>query len=773
MEVDDLDATKNVNETILRRGPELLNQLPTITEIPDIIKNLGNASLHEIEDIPDYESNSIDEAKRRRVAGVKVTLPSGKECFISGQMVHTEEGEIFVPGQTIANEFGDEYAPGITINVDNKPTLLSGLIMGEEQRDPMFLPSQSTITADGQLTFASAPEERPPPQPENQRKLKRKIKKKEEENIQKIKEEEEDENIIEDNFEGVQFIIIDTNNSTLEDFSESDEKSIETSSVELNNSEMEELDIEAISLKQEQQRLELEKLKLILLDDGMDGIIASLEDKKAQLNKKLEELRKLNMNAENNLVTYVTEDDALEIASKISEDQDIIIRISDIMLTMTRRAATFRDKNSVRTDNINNSYISANTTESDDKFNACSNKLKILFKTAIVAANDVFKNRPKDQLMALSAIGDILVDALKIDCRLLREFITLMNTQFERNEICNTAFKQLTQIVEDTKVATLSMLTNNNLSSTDILEYIAKILESENIMNISFAKLIKVKPEIIKLLRENINYQLQNVQTDEDAVNILQNAIVKSTKTWMDKELEKMKDKSKESTFMAYTEEAASFAKALDFEEVVKNLSDTKLSLNFDNQATTDMLKRIILIKQLAERDYSLKTAITRIKKNPECAKSDPRIRQLIRESAVLTSDLSTIKNSRDIPLQLMKKQNVLAIEDFLLKKSKFDYPVLISRGSLQAVIPKDAARGVLAGRVPYILIDESGVTNFKPMHMISAVHVNRNRERRIDDYLSGVRERSSDRDDARTYLQAKSNVRRLKKMFNNRRQVA
>ncbi|KAJ8950938.1 hypothetical protein NQ318_008377 [Aromia moschata] len=105
-----------------------------------------------------------------------------------------------------------------------------------------------------------------------------------------------------------------------------------------------------------------------------------------------------------------------------------------------------------------------------------------------------------------------------------------------------------------------------------------------------------------------------------------------------------------------------------------------------------------------------------------------------------------------------MKSQNLLAIEDFLLRKSKFDCPVLITRGNLQAVVPKDAARGVLAGRVPYVLIDESGVTNFKPMHMMAAVQVNRNRERRIDDYLSGIRERSSDRDDSRTYLQAKSN---------------
>lgn len=754
MEVDDLDATKNVNETILRGGPELLSKLPTITEIPDIIRSLGNASLHEIEDVSENNEIQDDEIKRRRVSGVKVTLPSGKECFVSGQMVHTEEGEIFVPGQTINNEYGDEYAPGITINVDNKPTLLSGLIMGEEERDPMFLPSQSTITADGQLTFASVPEERPPPQPETQRKLKRKLNKKDSQINQEkhplIQEEEEE-------------------------YQEADDKSAETSSIELNNSEMEELDIEAIGLKQEQQRLELEKLKLILMDDGMDEIISNLEDKKAQLNKKLEELRKLNMNAENNLVTYVNENDAMEIASKISEDKDTIIRISDILLTMTRRVATFRDKNNIRGANINNSCISANATEMDFEFNACSNKLKVLFKSALVAANDVYKNRPKDQMLALNAIGEILRDALKADEKLLGEFINAMKTQFERNEICTAAFKQLTYIPEDTKITALNMIGSQNSTLPDILEFMSKILESDCIMNISFAKILKANSEVIVLLKEHVNRQLHNASTDEDAVNILQHCIVKTTKDWTEKKVENMKEETKHSNLTEFILEAISFAKALDLEETAENLQTLKFPLkyNYLHENTSDMLKRMILIKQLAERDYSLKTAIVRIKKNPECAKSDPRIHQLIRESAILISNLSTIRNSRDIPLQLMKSQNLLAIENFLLKKAKFDYPVLIARGNLQAVIPKDSARGVLAGRVPYVLIDESGVTNFKPMHMMSAMQVNRNRERRIDNYLSGVREHSSERDDTRSYLQAKSNVRRLKKMFNNHRQVA
>nr|XP_023022832.1 uncharacterized protein LOC111511059 [Leptinotarsa decemlineata] len=729
MEVDDLNATKNVNETILSRGPEMLNQLPTLTEIPDLIKNMGTACLHEIEDIPANENDTA-----RKVSGVKVKLPSGKECFVSGQMVLTEEGEVFVPGQTIQSEFGDEYIPGITTNVGSQPTLIGGLILGEDQRDPMFLPSQSAITADGQLTFATTPEERPPPQDESERKLKR--------NKKPVVEED-----ILENFE---IIVIEED---LSDQSESDEKSTDESSIDLNNSEIEELDMEAIRLKQEQHRLDMEKLKQQLVDD-MDDVIASLEDKKAQLKKKLEELRQQHMENQNNLVTYVNEKDALEIASKMSEDKDTINRLVDILLTMTRRASTLRDKNRVRSNNINSSYLSTNATDSEIKLHSSSNKLKILFKTALVAANDVFKNRPKDQVLALTAIGDILTQPLKNDIKLLLEFVSLMKTQFDRDEVCNMAFKQLSKIIEDTKVATLNNILDKQMSTQDILENISKILGQESVMNVAFTKIAKINPETTNPLLDTLKTLIEEVKTDEDAVKALQRAIVAAVESMMDKTLKKL---MKSNGFRELKEETLSFAKALGLDDVVDDLSkptDGSLLL----EETNNMLKRMTLIRHLAERDYSLKTAITRIKKNPECAKSDPRIRQLIRESAVLISDQAPLLTSRSIPLQLMKKQNLLAIEDFLVKRTDIDFPVLISRGSLQAVIPKDASRGVLAGRVPYVLIDESGVTNFRPMHMMTAIHVNKNREKRIDDYLGVGRSNSVEKDDTATFLKAKNN---------------
>jgi len=147
MEVDDMEKTRNVNQKLLNGGDEVLNQLPTMLEIPQVIKNLESGEMEEM----------------LQVSGARVNIPEGRSCFVPGQLVKTDENEIFVPGQTVENEDGSsEYTPGITALVDGQPTLIPGLVMGEEETQPMFLPGESTITEEGQLKFESTEEDLPP-----------------------------------------------------------------------------------------------------------------------------------------------------------------------------------------------------------------------------------------------------------------------------------------------------------------------------------------------------------------------------------------------------------------------------------------------------------------------------------------------------------------------------------------------------------------------------------------------------------------------------------
>lgn len=147
MAVNDMEKTTNVAEKLKAGGMEVLEQLPEMKEIPEIIKNL--------------ESGVMDELQN--VSGVRLTLSSNqKERFVTGQMVKHDEDEVFVPGQTLIKEDGTaDYTPGITILLENEPTLIPGLVMGEEESPAMFLPGESTITEEGQLKFEATEEDRP------------------------------------------------------------------------------------------------------------------------------------------------------------------------------------------------------------------------------------------------------------------------------------------------------------------------------------------------------------------------------------------------------------------------------------------------------------------------------------------------------------------------------------------------------------------------------------------------------------------------------------
>lgn len=150
MEVDDMEKTRNVADKLKAGGEEVLSQLPVMKDIPEVIKILETGEMCELQN----------------VSGVKVKMANGKICFVTGQMVKTDDNEVFVPGQTVTSETGEsEYTPGITIYMDNEPQLIPGLVMGEEETAPMFLPGESTITEEGQLKFEVREEDLPPPPP--------------------------------------------------------------------------------------------------------------------------------------------------------------------------------------------------------------------------------------------------------------------------------------------------------------------------------------------------------------------------------------------------------------------------------------------------------------------------------------------------------------------------------------------------------------------------------------------------------------------------------
>lgn len=775
MQVEDLEKTRNVPEFILKRGNALLSQLPTMTEIPDVVKSMATAIYEEIED-----DDEDDLLKRRRISGVRVTLSSGKECFITGQMVKTDEGEVFVPGQTIENDFGLSYVPGITINMDNKPQLIKGLIMGDENnQNPMFLPTESSITADGALTFCRNPEERSQAMPQKifvrklsvedsemeagegkKKKKKKKKSKKKAKAVTPIVEEIVAAPIIED-----EQIVAEE---------ESDSVAIEAMIYVEENSVKSEEEVSSI---EEYEKKPNDDDIYKPLDDGMEKLIVNLEDKKSELQEKLDALRKLSITLENS-VTYVKTSDAENIAFTVTDDPDKMHKFSDILLTITRRANTFRERNNVNIQNINNPcmvYNNTFVTEADEKFCTSNPKLKIALKSAMYAANEVFKTRPRDQMLALQTLSDILKDSLDNDT-VLEELCLLMNTNLDRNEICTSILKELSQEITENKIEVLKSAVGLNERCAEneaIIEKIQQILD-KGILGVAFKKVAKNNEPFTRKVIEHAKLKLDAIKTEHGAEEALQSCVASAAREFSEECLLELDDYGEEGEIKEFLSEALGLASTLgvyDVEEVLgKLLLEPEQSLLAGSKASVEFLKRFTLIKKLCEKDYSVKTSLERIRKHPECGRTDPRIRQLLRESASLTTKAREIRSSLEVPLRLFQDQNFLAIEDCILQKARLESPILISRKGIQAVIPKEAARNVLAGRVPYLLIDEGGVTNFKPMHMFSALKLGKSREQRFEDYSTmggreGFRENRKERVYTRTSPSPVKDVRNRHRM--------
>ncbi|KAL3286777.1 hypothetical protein HHI36_001272 [Cryptolaemus montrouzieri] len=244
----------------------------------------------------------------------------------------------------------------------------------------------------------------------------------------------------------------------------------------------------------------------------------------------------------------------------------------------------------------------------------------------------------------------------------------------------------------------------------------------------AFIKLSKSDEDILNNMIDYCRSHASKIKTENDVFNLLEESIIYSTNLFLNENFQNSLEENDD--FDRLIQEAVCFAKALGQKNIENGLLECNLfSMRKLDTRNGKFLKRIFLIRKLIHGEYTMKNAIERLKKNTDQAKFDPRIRKMIRESGVLLSDGFSLMNSKTIPLQLLKPENLLGLEDFIVQRIKITYPILIIRNDMQAVIPREALQGVQSGRVPYVLIDESGISNFKPLHTLAAMKGSKNSE--------------------------------------------
>ncbi|XP_068240460.1 uncharacterized protein [Palaemon carinicauda] len=181
-----------------------------------------------------------------------------------------------------------------------------------------------------------------------------------------------------------------------------------------------------------------------------------------------------------------------------------------------------------------------------------------------------------------------------------------------------------------------------------------------------------------------------------------------------------------------------------------------------DNNDVVKVLRQLLVIHQIADRDPEVARILEALQNNPEGLKDRRKVRELLRNANMLLCkpdanskkkfDIRHVASSKDIPKEIFEqiKEDKKEADRFIqnlpdelfeaimgdkrcgeyllgsldsektgrakseLDKFKKGMAIVVTKESMQAVIPKEYSRSVCYGIIPYILIDEEGFKFFE-----------------------------------------------------------
>lgn len=288
----------------------------------------------------------------------------------------------------------------------------------------------------------------------------------------------------------------------------------------------------------------------------------------------------------------------------------------------------------------------------------------------------------------------------------------------------------VTDLKNPNKVNILKGIMNSSeVESKYIAEAFSEILNDleDSKLRSAFEHIAEENLELLKEVKSKIN--MEQVTSEKEAIEALQRAIISVINETSEITVNKMLKDNKSENFNRLLSDAAGLAKALGLKEVAVILMDVlndrkSADILASDKITIDILRRLTVMRKLAERRPEFSKSLSGMSADPNEARMDPKLRELVRESGILLLPPETsVETSFDIPAELFSPGNSLAMEDFMVKSRKMGILLIIKNG-LQAVVPREAARSVLTGQVSYTVLDEKGIHRFEPMNVLDALNL-------------------------------------------------
>lgn len=265
--------------------------------------------------------------------------------------------------------------------------------------------------------------------------------------------------------------------------------------------------------------------------------------------------------------------------------------------------------------------------------------------------------------------------------------------------------EQFCDIIEDLDMSSAfcAMTTNNPQLMLNVLNAIQNTNNASN-PNVSIKDLIQ--KAIISAVNDENNRKIDELLATGDihqVENILNDALLLAK-------------------ILGLNSEAMTLLTALDKTSKIGEVDQIVL-----DDAAKSVIRRVCVMKQLAEVDMDYKDALELLQSSPHRAGKDEIVRELVRKSGLISievPDKQSVQTSNDIPMSLL--DNELAMEDFMLRNNgSGSKAFLIIKNGIQCVVPREKSHDVLTGKCAYTVLDENGIRHFEPLHVMSALKMN------------------------------------------------
>lgn len=662
------------------------------------------------------------------VPGQVIDTSSGPK-FVPGQIVETRTGPKFVPGQTVDTSDGPRFVPGQIVDTKVGPTFIPGQVIYTEEEGSRFVPGQVVDTPDGPRFVPGR--------------------------------------VVEAGNMGVTFVpgqivqteegpcfvapdLIDTPEGELE-FSV---QGFEVTPEELRLLRPQHLHYNPRFRHRGETSVDAKMLRELSeagLSVGRKGatnlptVDVDVDPKAVALEQALAVTTKLGLQGSTAVKLAQVMSTVAQLARNIVlQQQQQISQNSDIAITLT---------------NGNRSPVieTEERTNNDDKVESLRDIIRAAIAAAVLMISDDQRatlNKSNSQDFVYSSISESFNMLLRQNDRdvdqSVDEILKILLISQNRSSLCQSVLSELLDI-KNSKVDILKSTVNSDqpLRRDAVLDKLSMVLQEEHgtdLIESAFRIVSKNDPELVSLVLENVSRHVADVVTEKEAAETVYKAIVQAVRESNEIRVKKLLN-TEGPDVREMLLQAVGLARALGMSDTASSLlsviSDEKSTRALANdRVTMDVLRRLAIMRKLAEERPPFMNALGQLCSDPELARTDPRLRTLVRESAALmiVPEETPLLSSADVPTALLHADNSLAMEEFLLRRShKRSSIFMILKQGMQAVVPREASRSILTGEVAYTVLDEDGIHHFEPLHVFSALRLNRPAAHRFSMYCCPV----------------------------------